>query len=323
MTSNHSKVRIHMLLFVAALSLTSHDLFAHARWVIGSVTPPRTNDTGLKSSPCGGAARTSVSTIFSANQTIDVEFEETVNHDGYFRIAFSPKDDLNFDSYVLQPNIQDITNTGKYTQQITIPNQICDACTLQLIQYMVTSTSTSYYYSCSDIQITNANDLTAPAVVSNLTAADSGSGQAILSWTNPAADFYRVVILKSSTAIFDEPVSIANYQAGDMINQSEVVYVGNASSLNVNSLIKDSTYYFKVFSQNPRKNYAAGVETSIMITSTSTSSGSGGSGDGGAGGADSGGGSTANTVSNESSGGGLSPYWLFFTFIFSILRRRT
>lgn len=276
---------------------------AHARWVIGSITPPRTDSPGLKDNPCGGVVRTTRSTIFSAGQTIEVQFEETVNHNGYFRIAFSPADDLNFDSYVIVPNIPDTTNTGVYKHQITLPLEPCATCTLQLIQYMVTSTSTSNYYSCSDIQITSTGDMTKPAPVTNINAsAGSNAGQAALLWTNPTTDFYKVVVLKGNSPIFDEPVDGDEYTVGDKINQSEVVYVGNANTFIASSLTLNDTYYFKVFSQNPRKNYAAGVETTFEVTATVNTG-------------------TTNTPSNDSSGGNTGPLTLLFAVLLVSLRR--
>ena len=303
-------------LFTAILMfLIQSNAFAHARWVIGSVTPPRTNDTGLKVDPCGGKARTNRSTIFSAGQTIELEFEETVNHPGHYRIAFSPADDLNFDSYVLMDNIPDTTNTGRYTEVITIPpDQICSACTLQLIQVMTTSTNPQpgdFYYSCSDIQITAAGDTTKPAPVSSVSAVNgSTAGQANISWTNPTDDFYRAVILKSTSPILDEPVGGNDYTAGDMINGVEVIYSGNANSTSATALALDTTYYFKVFSQNPRKNYAAGQETSVMITAVNNGGGNPTNPPG-----------SSNT--DDSGSGSISPFWIILFTLLLLLRYRS
>lgn len=260
---------------VMILSVFPVTVLAHVRWGLDSVTPPRTNDTGLKSSPCGGAARTTRSTIFSAGQTIDLVFEETINHPGHYRIAFSPADDLNFDSYVLVDNIPDVTNNGTYTQQVTIPMQTCTACTLQLIQVMTTSptpTPSDYYYSCSDIQVTAPGDTTAPSPASGAMS-QPGNSQVSVNWNNPASDFYQVVVLKDISPVVDSPVNGTIYANGDMINGSEVVYVGNGNAFTATALTNDLPYYFKIFAQNPRKNYAAGIETTATPTVTSSGGG--------------------------------------------------
>ena len=275
MTNINRILQFSILVAIIALTILPTSVLAHARWVIGSVTPPRTNDTGLKVDPCGGKPRTARSTIFSAGQTIEVEFEETVNHPGHYRIAFSPADDLNFDSYVLVDNIPDTTNTGSYKQEITIPMQICSACTLQLIQVMTTNTNPQpgdYYYSCTDIQITDPGDSTAPLPVNNITPQE-GDSQVTLNWSNPASDFYQVIILKDTSPILDIPTDGVIYTAGDLINGTEVAYVGNASAFTATSLTNDTPYYFKVFSQNPRKNYADGVETNATPIASTTGGG--------------------------------------------------
>lgn len=137
--------------------------FAHARWKLGStVTPPRTNATGLKTGPCGGAARTTTPRAFMPGQTITVEWEETINHPGYYRVAFSEKDDAGFDNNILAPMVVDNQDTPvvagqehQFTTTVTLPTTLCTGCTLQLIQYMTENPQTpSLYYSCSDIQIT-------------------------------------------------------------------------------------------------------------------------------------------------------------------------
>jgi hypothetical protein len=132
-----------------------------------------------------------------------------------------------------------------------------------------------FYYSCTDIKITNPGDTTSPNSVSNVVPV-AGDGQATISWTNPTADFYRVVVFKSTNNVMSVPTNGVNYNVGDMIDGSEVVYVGNTTGFAATSLTNDSDYYFKVFSQNPRKNYASGVET--MVTPTSSASNGGGGG---------------------------------------------
>ena len=296
------------LFLIICISLIPTSVLAHARWVIDSVTPPRTNDTGLKVDPCGGKPRTTRSTIFSAGQTVELEFEETVNHPGHYRIAFSPANDLNFDSYVLVDNIPDTTNNGAYTQQVTIPMEVCSACTLQLIQVMTTSATPlpgDYYYSCTDIQITSPGDTTAPLPIASISSQE-GDGQVTVNWSNPTSDFYQVVVLKSISPITDTPNNGALYSTGDMINSSKVVYVGNDNTFTAGALTNDLPYYFKVFAQNPRKNYASGVETNATPTATATGGGSTGN-------------TPGNTGSPDNSGGGGSLHLLFWS-LFLLVR---
>ncbi len=163
--------------FVASLAS------AHVRLV--SPTPryatPSGRDTGvdIKDGPCGrlnGTTRTTDTnriTVYQPGQTIAVQFNETINHTGWFRIAF---DDNGQDAFVtplstamvqmgptftlpvLADNITDNMNGGMRTVMVTLPNVQCENCTLQLIQVMDTGTMTSWaaddiYYTCADIAI--------------------------------------------------------------------------------------------------------------------------------------------------------------------------
>ncbi len=299
-------VRSMLLLSLISILIFPTTVMSHARWVVDSVTPPRTSDTQLKTGPCGNIARTSRSTIFSEGQTIDLEFEETVNHPGHYRIAFSPANDLDFDYYILADNIPDVGSNNTYTQQVTIPMQTCTACTLQLIQVMTTSTNpspaTDFYYSCADIQVTAFGDSTAPPPASGVMS-QPGDGQVNVSWINPASDFYQVVVLKDINPIVDAPVNGTIYTTGDMINGAEVAYVGKNSAFTAINLANDLPYYFRIFAQNPRKNYAAGVETNATPTVTATG----------------GGGTTpGNTSSPSNSSGGGSINILFWAMLLMV-----
>jgi hypothetical protein len=142
----------------ALLFLPAEAVLAHARWTTNStVLVPRSTSDGLKTGPCGNIPRTNTTKTFAPGQTIEVEWEETINHPGSYRIAFSPADDLGFDNNVLY-SANDLLGTEtplphKYTATITLPAQTCEACTLQLIQVMTDRTPPTNYYSCADIRI--------------------------------------------------------------------------------------------------------------------------------------------------------------------------
>jgi hypothetical protein len=124
--------------------------------------PPRTLDN--KAGPCGaaGSKRGTHVTTFAPGATITVEWDETVDHPGHYRIAFdNDGDDVfvnpnnpndNF-SFTLMEPIADKVG-GHYTQQITLPTAPCANCTLQLMQIMTTQVPyNSFYYQCADIAI--------------------------------------------------------------------------------------------------------------------------------------------------------------------------
>jgi uncharacterized protein (TIGR03382 family) len=123
---------------------------------------PRTS--AQKAGPCGaaGSARGDKVTTFEPGQTIVVEWDETVDHPGHYRIAF---DDDGDDAFVNPNNPNDNfaftlvepiadKSGGHYTQEVTLPNITCDNCTLQLMQVMTTSIPyNSFYWQCADITL--------------------------------------------------------------------------------------------------------------------------------------------------------------------------
>jgi hypothetical protein len=127
--------------------------FGHARWKLNGTTPPRDTSTGLKSSPCGGLARTKTPTILTAGQQLVVQWEQTINHPGYYRIAFSPAADAGFDQNVLVPMFPNVIGQQFFQTTITVPSTPCTDCTLQLEMYMTETNPPSLYYSCSDVEI--------------------------------------------------------------------------------------------------------------------------------------------------------------------------
>jgi uncharacterized protein (TIGR03382 family) len=134
---------------------------------------------------------------FKPGDTITVEWMETIQHPGYFRIAFQPAGavfsippatagncgavcpagvtNCNFPnqnltgmmdaatgSYILADQIAD----GTLSTTVTLPNMECDNCTLQFIQvmtdkcpYTIDAASDDIYFNCADITLAaNAPD---------------------------------------------------------------------------------------------------------------------------------------------------------------------
>lgn len=121
---------------------------------------PRTD--ALKAGPCGAAGSTRGTNIstFLPGQTITVEWDETVDHPGHYRISFDTsgtdafpdpvQPDDNFPT-TLVDQIAD-KNGGHYTQDVTFPNIECDNCTLQLVQVMTVAVPyNSFYFQCADL----------------------------------------------------------------------------------------------------------------------------------------------------------------------------
>src|SRR5687767_4134172 len=112
-------MRIVTLVCLLALGGTAH---AHI-----AMTSPRPRGVDQKAPPCGrtGSTRGAVVTTFAPGETITVEWDETIDHPGHYRIAFDDDgDDVfqnpsnpddNFASTILEP-IAD-KQGGRYTAQ--------------------------------------------------------------------------------------------------------------------------------------------------------------------------------------------------------------
>jgi hypothetical protein len=138
---------------VAAIVVLPAVAFGHARLVS---PPPRTTVIG-KTPPCDGVPRGSTPTVLTAGQMLEVDWLETIDHPGHFELAISPANDQNF--VTLLGDIPDESFAGNenehaYSLMLQVPDTPCDACTLQLIQFMSDHPPGSqYYYSCADIRI--------------------------------------------------------------------------------------------------------------------------------------------------------------------------
>jgi uncharacterized protein (TIGR03382 family) len=133
--------------------------------------------------------RTARVTTYKPGETITVNWQETIEHPGWFRIAFQANGegfrapppangpnsagtasnyptedrtgmvDATDGSLVLKDRIPD----GTLTAQVTLPNMECTNCTLQLIQVMTQTATYEFvndvYFQCADITLAaNAPD---------------------------------------------------------------------------------------------------------------------------------------------------------------------
>ena len=147
--------------------------------------PPRTADQ--KSGPCGatGSKRSKTVTTFAPGATIAVEWDETIDHPGHFRIAFdddgddvfvNPNNPSDNFAFTLKEPIADKVG-GHYTQTVTLPNKPCTNCTLQLMQIMTTAVPyNSFYYQCADIVLGEDSGPGVDSAVQGGCSTGAGSG---------------------------------------------------------------------------------------------------------------------------------------------------
>lgn len=148
---------ITLALLFGALALPL-DASAHTRLLSPA---PRSPADGLKTGPCGNVAPTATPTVLAPGATIMVTWDETIEHPGYYRIAFSPAGDQGYEDNVLLDNIPDevcATPPCPYQAEVTLPSEPCEGCSLQMIQWMGRQAPYSPYFSCADITLRVGGD---------------------------------------------------------------------------------------------------------------------------------------------------------------------
>ena len=169
---------------------------AHVQIVV-----PKQRHTLQKDGPCGeeGGTRSPNVCEFQPGATITVEWDETIEHPGHFRIAFDEDgvdsliDPADYDDFDNSPAViddaipdRDVDADGdsRYSLQITLPDVECDNCTLQLIQVMSDKPpwgpegGNDIYYQCADLVLSSdAPAEPAPGCGAEATGGDdAGSG---------------------------------------------------------------------------------------------------------------------------------------------------
>lgn len=256
----------NLTLLLAALSASSTDTHAHARWLLDGIIKPRTPSTELKTAPCGGIARGDTPAIFTPGQTLTVQWEETIDHPGYYVISFSPAGDSNFDQYILAPKIPDTQNNTPtphvYQAQITLPDQACTQCTLQLIQVMEENPLIPVnYYSCADIQL--LADPGGPPLPVSEPAAIPAPNSVQLTWIAPINA--STLVLMDTTTSGRRPVDGTRYAIGETLGTTRVVYQGTGTTTTLSPLSAGVTYYFAFFAFDNQLRYAAPAFTTATL----------------------------------------------------------
>jgi len=142
---------------------------------IALTNPAPRATASIKSRPCGepNSVRGPVppGNVLAPGATVEVRWTETIGHPGHYRISFDldgqdftiplSYNDTTQNTNVLRDLIPSRATTGAtYTQMITLPNQACENCTLQLIQmmtdkppYTTDAASNDIYFECADIAL--------------------------------------------------------------------------------------------------------------------------------------------------------------------------
>lgn len=260
---NHHSLKALAGGLLLALSL---QVQGHALWDPNGLIKPRSNRDDIKAGPCG-VPRTNTAVTLAAGSTVNLEIERTIFHQGYFRIAFSPANDQGFDNNVLVARLPETNAQRFYSVSVTLPDVECETCTLQLIQVMLDRNPPTNYYSCADIRLVRdaePGDTQPPGSVQQVLAVP-GDGSVQLSWTNPTdGDFAGVMVTERTTGTKPIPAVGEEYQVGDTLGTSRVVFWGNGANATLSGRVA-GTYQYTLFSFDQSHNYDSGVNTQAIV----------------------------------------------------------
>ncbi len=137
------------LFALGCLVFSSATASAHTRLTSPA---PRSPDDGIEDAPCGDSPR-GTPTVWEPGAEVTITWNEEANHPGHYRLALSPFGDGGFEENILLDNITDIDCAEvpcAYSATVTLPEEPCENCTLQLIQFV---NGIRAYYSCADVTI--------------------------------------------------------------------------------------------------------------------------------------------------------------------------
>lgn len=143
------------------------------------LTEPQSRYGGdiLKAAPCGkgGGERTDNVSVYAPGETIEIVWDEYIDHPSHYRVAFDDDGADDFEDPPCLENcdsrdmvVEEYTNdtvlldgiedpaTSDHSIEVTLPNIECDNCTLQVIQVMYDKPpyeigGNDLYYQCADL----------------------------------------------------------------------------------------------------------------------------------------------------------------------------
>ncbi len=145
-----------LLISVLLIFCVAHLAQAHSRLKATGPIAIRSTSAGIKTGPCGGLPKSTTPPMHIVGSTMQVQWEETIQHPGRYEFYFSPANDTGF---VLLSTVIDVQDSmadlpHQFSTTLTLPNTLCTNCTIQMIQVMTEIPATpSLYFSCADINL--------------------------------------------------------------------------------------------------------------------------------------------------------------------------
>ena len=187
---------------------------AHVKWTI----PEERAGADLKIDPCGGVSAGELSAEYIAGDTVKLEFEEFINHPGYYEIQFSEGSEDEFKKIASIPDTLDVVEFWEYPY--IVPEIECASCILRIRMTMTDKKPPNlYYHSCFDFSITLPEVIVVPPITAVSQPFSNQNGQ--INWSN-------VVDLKE--------VNIYSLQGALKFQMNEAKHKGPSGSIDLKAL---------------------------------------------------------------------------------------
>lgn len=159
-------------LIMLATLLSGNSAAAHIRML----SPQARYGDAQKVGPCGvaGGERGPTELVLTPGATLELVFEEYINHPSHYRVSFDDdgdddfRDPAGYDDYYSHPSvlldaIADEETPGPRTLRVQLPDVECERCTLQLVQVMYdkppyTTPGNDLYYQCVNLALRASAD---------------------------------------------------------------------------------------------------------------------------------------------------------------------
>jgi len=189
--------------FAAVLSalLSISSLASGHMWLRTPLSRGGENFAGSTTGPCAGLASTSgTRAVFEAGSKATFAFRVNQHGPAPFKFLFSPSGSDNSYTVTLASNISNTVTAGPNDFQgvfvpVTIPDQTCDTCSVQL-SGMGQNSGTGTWYNCANIKIVPKGSLGVPVVESVSPSSGPTSGGTLVTITGKNFGFQQSANLK-------------------------------------------------------------------------------------------------------------------------------
>jgi len=253
------------ILLISLSIFYSAGVSAHAKLLVASDVPPRYDNAGIKGAdPCGNESGsvTNMVSHYPRGATVKVEWVETIDHYGYFEVDFSLDGGATFGDAV---TVNDPSGSTQHQFAIdyTLPNALCGSagCLLRMRQFM--ASSSTFYYSCANVVLSDPDATPQDPVNSLGISADATTID--LNWINPALA-KGILVVRDTQGQSAALNNMTVYHVGDAVGASgQVLFKSETSATQFidTQFYGDKDYTYSVYAYSDSYYYSSPVADTV------------------------------------------------------------